>query len=120
MRGRARRAGIDEPRVPVAGVVRDDVEDDLDIPLTRFANQLVKRVEVAERGLDAAVVRHVVAHVCIRRDGDRRQPDGVDPQPVQVIEPANDPAEVADAVASRVLKGARIDLVDHPLSPPNG
>ena len=36
----------------------------------------------------------------------------------QIVEPPLDALEVADAVAVRVLKGARVDLVDHARLPP--
>ena len=36
----------------------------------------------------------------------------------EIVEPPLDPLEVADAVAVRVLKGARVDLVDHARLPP--
>src|SRR5439155_14892520 len=53
-----------------------------------------------------------------RRGEDRREPERVDAEPVQVVEPAGDAAQVADAVAVAVLERARVDLVDDPALPP--
>src|SRR5262245_11710716 len=58
------------------------------------------------------VVADVVAEVVVQRGGDRRQPDRVDAEPGQVVEPARDPVRVADAVPIRVLERAGIDLVE--------
>ena len=80
-----------------------------------------QRVEVgegAEHRVDVAVVHHVVAEVEHRRGEERRDPDRVDPEAGDVGQPVDDPGEVADAVAVRILERARIDLVDHRAAPP--
>ena len=69
-------------------------------------------------GRDPGVVADVVAEVGERRCVDRSQPDRVDPEPLQVVEAARDPRQIADPVAVGVLEGARVDLVDHGLFPP--
>jgi hypothetical protein len=79
-----------------------------------------ERVEVGKRavdGIDRVVVGDVVAEVGVRRRVDRRQPDGVGAEVLDVVEPRGDPAQVADAVAVRVLEGARVDLVDDGVRP---
>ncbi len=54
----------------------------------RAGDQLVEVGEGSEVGLHRAVVGDVVAPVGVGRDGDRAQPDRVDAQPLQVVEPA--------------------------------
>jgi hypothetical protein len=49
---------------------------------------------------------------------DRRQPDGVDAEPLEVVEAAADAGQVADAVPVRVGERARVDLVDDAVAPP--
>ena len=81
-----------------------------------------QRVEVgqrAEQRIDAAIVGDVVAEIGHRRGEDRRQPDRVDAEPREVIEPLGDALEVADAVAVGVLKRARIDLIEDAVPPPS-
>src|SRR4029079_8819871 len=62
------------------------------------------------------VVGDVVAEVLHRRRERRREPDSVDAKrlrpAVEVVEPADEARQVADAVAVRVLERARIDLVE--------
>ena len=115
----ARRAALDEPRVLVGGVVRDPVEQDADVARVRVGEQRVEGREVAEERVDVAVVGDVVAEVGHRRAVDRRQPDRVDAEPLQVVEARAQALEVADAVARRVGERARIDLVDDRLLPPH-
>src|SRR4051812_14782278 len=80
--------------------------------------QPVETGEIAEDRLDTAIVRHVVAEVGHRRGEDGREPDRVDPERGDIVEPARDAGEIADAVAVAILKGARVDLVNDPAFPP--
>src|SRR5438128_697851 len=102
----------------LAAVVRDDVEDDLDAAPSGLTDQLVDVPQITEIRLDVAVVGHVVAEVGVGRNRDRAQPDGIDAEPLKVIEPADDTREIADAVTVRVLERPHIDLVDDAITPP--
>ena len=77
----ARGARLQEPRVLVGGVVRDEVEDHPQAARVRGRDQRVEVGERAEQRVDVAVVGDVVAEVGHRRGVDRREPDGVDAQP---------------------------------------
>ena len=118
MTGTASRAGIGKPGMAIAAVVGNDVEDDPDAALCRLANQPVDVAQVTESRLDVAVVGDVVTVVGVGRNRDRAQPDGIDTEPLKIIEPADDTREIADAVAVRVLERTHIDLVDDAIAPP--
>ena len=77
-------------------VCGDEVEDDLQPSRVRFANERVHRCEVAEHRVDIGVVADVVATVVLRRRVERRQPDGIDAQPLQIIEPGGDAGQIAE------------------------
>ena len=100
------------------GVAGDQVEQDAEATLVRRRDELVEIVERAELRIDPGVVRDVVAEVGERRGVEGRDPEGVDPEPNEVIEALDDAEKVADAVAVRVLKGPRVDLVDDRVLPP--
>jgi hypothetical protein len=100
-------------------MVRDEIEYDPDSAFCGLAHELLRVGERAERGIDAAVVGDVVAPVLVGRGRDGIEPDAVDTEPLQVIETRRDAAQVADAVAVRVHVRPRIDLVQHPVAPPN-
>ena len=114
----ARRSRVDEPRVLLARVVRDEVEEHADAPAVRGGDQLVERGEGPHLRLDRAVVGDVVAPVGVRRHGDRAQPDRVDTQPLEVVEMVDDPLQIAVAIGVRVRERQRIDLVQHARGPP--
>ena len=114
----AGRTGLQEPRVLVAGVVGHPVDDDPEAAVVGLGDQAVEVGEGAEQRVDVAVVGHVVAEIGHGRGVERRQPQGVDAQPGQVVEVAADPVEVADPVAGGVAERPRVDLVDDGGLPP--
>ena len=81
-------------------------------------DQGVEVFEAAEQAVDVGVVGDIVAHVFLRALEDRGEPEGVDAEPGDVVEAAQDTRQVADAVAIAVLERARIDLIDNPAAPP--
>ncbi len=104
----------------VGGVVGDQVEDQLQASRTGVGDQGVEVLKRPEQRVDRPVVRDVVAEVGHGRGEDRRDPDAIDAQVLEVSEPAADPREVAHTVAVGVLKRARVDLVDDAALPPFG
>src|SRR5687768_12360059 len=68
--------------------------------------------------MNIAIIRNVVAEVLHRARVNGRNPQRIDAEPLQIIEPLRDPREIADAIAVAVLKAARVHLVDHPTLPP--
>src|SRR4029453_12141962 len=71
-----------------------------------------------EGGVDRAVIGDVVSEVGHRRGEDRGQPNRVDTQGLDVVEPGFDAGKIAPPVAVRGLKRGRIDLVNPPPPPP--
>lgn len=59
-------SGVLEPRVPVGGVVGDDVDDHPQAQVMGGADQVVGVLEAAEERVDGAVVGDVVAAVGLR------------------------------------------------------
>ena len=106
------RPGRLEPRVLVAGVVHDQVGDDPDAALVRLLDQFDEVADRAEVGQDGREVCDVVPAVAQRGVVDRQQPDAVDAQPLEVVEPGDEAAQVAGAVAVGVVEPADQDLVE--------
>jgi hypothetical protein len=92
-------------------VVGHPVEQDAEAPFVRCGQQPVERGQPAETRVDVAVVGDVVAAVDAGARVDRRQPERVDTEPGQVVEPCGDPVEVAGTGTGRVQEGPGIDLV---------
>src|SRR4051794_39125364 len=102
----------------VRGVVRNEIQQYTDVSPMCLGDELVEVGQRSEDRIDVAVVRDVVAEVLHRRAEDRRDPDRVDAQPLQVIESLDDARNVAGAVTVRILERPRIDLIDDPALPP--
>ena len=111
-------ARLDEPGVLVGGVVGTKSMMTRRPRRVRLRDQRVEVGQRAEERVDVAVVGDVVAEVGHRRRVEGRDPDGVDAEPAQVVEPLDDAAQVADAVAVAVLEAARVDLIDDAALPP--
>ena len=94
------------------GVVHDEVDDHPDAALVRRVEEAVEVLDGAELGQDVGVVGDVVAAVAQRRGEERRHPQAVDAEPLEVVELLGQPLEVADAVAVAVVERADQDLVE--------
>ena len=70
-------------------------------------------VDGAELGQHVGVVGDVVAAVAQRGREERRQPEAVHAQPLQVVQPSRRPSQVAGAVAVGVGEAADQHLVEH-------
>jgi hypothetical protein len=99
-------------------MVYDKVHDELHPALVDSRQQRIELLERAERGVDLLVVADVVAGVVLGRRVDRREPQHVNPQGREVVQPRSDSGEIADAVCIAVREAAGPDLVDDALLPP--
>src|SRR5579862_8805798 len=102
----------------IRSMIRHQVEDDADAAPMRLGNHAVEAGKRAEVAMHVAVVADVVTPIAQRRWIDRAQPERIDAELAQVIEMRGDAVEVADAVAIRVGKTARIDLIEDRVLPP--
>ena len=76
-------------------MVHDEVGDDADAAPVRLVEQRDEVVDGAELGQHLVEVADVVAAVAQRRVVERRQPEAVDAEPLQVVELFGQPAQVA-------------------------
>src|SRR5262249_22647724 len=90
----------------------DEVGDDANLALVRGLDELAEVVDAAVVAVDRVVVGDVVAAVPERRRVHRQQPDAVDPEPLQVVELLDQPAEVARAIVVAFEEAADVDLVE--------
>jgi len=109
---------LEEPAMLIGGVVEDQVQDDADVAGVCLVEEGGEVCQRAVLGRDVRVVGNVVAAVQERGWIMRRQPDRIDAETGQVIEPGSHSREVTDAVPVAVREAARIDLIeDGPLPP---
>ena len=102
----------------IRGVIRHPIEHHLETAGVSLPHEGVKVRQRAEHGVDGAIIGDVIAEIGHWRGVDRRDPDRIGAEPVQVIEPAGDTRQVADAIAVAIHERARVDLVDDAALPP--
>ncbi len=96
--------GFLKPGVLIRGVVHHQVGDHPDAPLVRLVQQHHEILNGAELGQHRAIVGDVVTAVAQRGGVERRQPQAVDAQPLQIVQLLRQAGQVAGAVAIRVVK----------------
>jgi hypothetical protein len=101
-----RASGFAKPGMRIRGVVDDEVDDDADAALPAAMGEFDKVAQRAVARIDAIIVRDIVAVVLAGRRLERHQPDRRDAEALQIVQPAQQSLEVADAVAIGVHIGA--------------
>ena len=69
-------------------------------------------LERAIRRVHVVILSDVVSVVPQRRRIEGKQPDGVDSEAAQVVEPGREAWEVSDAIIVGIRKGPHVDLID--------
>ena len=111
-------AGSPEPGMLVRGVVHDEVGDHADTALARRPHDVDEVAVRPEPRVDAVEVGDVVAVVALAGRHERHQPDAVDAEPPQVVDPLAQPWQVAAAVTVRVEEGLDVEAVENGVLPP--
>ena len=104
----------------VARVVHHEVRDDPDPPGVRLRHELGELGQGAELRQHRLVVGDVIAAVTQRRGVERRQPEAVDAEPLEVVESADEAGEVTGSGALGVGEGPDQHLVEDGLAKPLG
>ena len=107
-----RLAGPLEPGMLVGGVVDDEFGDDPQPAPVRLVDEAAEVAHRAVGWVDRAVVGNVVTVVAQRRGIERHQPDRIDAERGDVIEPLHQPTEVAHSVIVGILESLDVHLVD--------
>lgn len=107
-----------EPGVLVGRMVGHDVDDDLDAARVSRGDHVIEVVKRAETLVDIAVVRHIIAAIDKRRWVKRAQPDGLDTQSLKIVHLLGNARDIAQTRTSRVLKRARVDLINRGIGHP--
>src|SRR5579859_4571899 len=115
---RAILARFPEPRMLVGGVVRNEIQDDLDMLAVRLLNEVIEIRECAEEGVDVDVVADVVSEIHHRRWEDWRNPDGVHAEPLEVVQFLRNARDVAGPVGVGVHERTRVNLINQSPLPP--
>ena len=107
-----------KPGMQVGTMGIDLVDRDLDPQFMRARHQRVEIGERAEDRVHPAIISDIIAEIAHRRGEEGRNPDRVHAQPGDMLQPRGDARQVANAVTVRILKAARIDLIEDRALPP--
>ena len=102
----------------VGSVIHNQIHNDFYSQLMRPGDKHVHVLHSAEHGIDRLVIAYVVTVVVLRRLVNRAEPDNINAQVGKVRQTLNHAAQIAETVAVRILKRARIDLVNYCVCPP--
>ncbi len=119
-RSRSRPAGALEPGVLVRGVIQHQLGDHPQAPAVGRTQKVLEIPQGVVDRIDPVVIGDVVAIVPQRRRVEGEQPDGGDPQVLQIVESLDQASEIADAVAVGIAEGLDVQLVDDRLAVPGG
>ena len=95
----SRLARFLKPGMLIGGVVQHHFDDHANAALMGSLEKGFEIVERAVAGMDGGVVGDVVAVVAQRRREKRHEPDGIDPQLLQIVELLREAPEIANAIA---------------------
>ena len=109
---------LQKPGVLVRAVVQHQIHHDADAPFFALPDQLPHILQAAEHGIDGPVVRDIVSVVHLGRSADRRQPDHIDAQSLQIVQPFDDSLQISHPASGGVLEALGIDLVGNGGFPP--
>jgi hypothetical protein len=85
-------------------MVRDIIEEDFELTPMSLGHELVKIFKGAEKRVDIRIVRDIIAKVRHGGRKDRREPERLDPQPLEVIESTGHASQITNAIAIPVHK----------------
>jgi hypothetical protein len=117
---------------PVAGIARDTfaIEVNPSVPvktvseLIGYAKVSSGKINMASGGIgsenriDVHVIGDVITEIRHRRRENRRKPDCIHAELGDIGQAPDDPAQISYSVPVAILKGARIDLINHRTLPP--
>ena len=107
-----------EPRVLIRGVIDDEFGDDAQLAAMRLADEGLEVRHPPERRVDVLVIGDVVAVVAQWRGVERQQPQGSDPEILQIIELAAQALEIADPVVIGIKERLHMQLIDDRIAVP--
>ena len=109
---------LHKPPVLIRCMIDDQIHDDLDSALVCGRQQRVKVRHRTEFVHNILIVADVVSVVVIGGLIHRREPDHVDPQIFQIVQPARNALQIPDTVPVTVHKAAGVDLINYRFFPP--
>jgi hypothetical protein len=98
----------------------DKVQADFNLTPVGFPAESIEiAVGPVTRG-DPVIIRYIITGILERRDKTRINPDGVDAQPLEIVQFLYNPRDVTDTVSVGIVIALGINLVKNGLIEPGG
>ena len=101
-----------EPDMLIGGVVGNEVHQDADAARLCLRNEAVELRKRAIFLVDCIIVGNIIAVIPVGRGINRRKPEKIHPQLMQIIKLGDHAAKIADAIPVPVTERARPNLVN--------
>src|SRR3990170_4874313 len=107
----------------VRGMVWHIIDDDPDSSAMGFSHQSAKYRQITEKRVHIAIISHVISKVRHWRGVEGADPNCIDAKRVvraivQIAQFLDNPIKITHSIACSVFEAAGINLIDHPLLPP--
>jgi len=113
-------ARLSKPWMPVGSVIDHQIHDDAYTSLVRPVRKFDEIAQRAVARIHPVIVRDIISIVAAGRRLKRHQPDRRNPEPVQIVQTAHEPLEIADSVPIGIHKSADGKTIDHRALIPKG
>ena len=111
-------AAFHEPGMQVRCMGIDLIDQDFQAERMGAGDQRVEIGKRAKDRIDIAIIGNIIPEIAHRAGEEGGEPDGIDTEAGNIIEPRGDAGQIADAVVVRIGEAARIDLIDDRALPP--
>src|SRR3989442_5974654 len=102
----------------IGAMIGHIVHDELEATLVRLLKQDVQVCQGSEERMDIGVIANIITEIGHGRRVDGRKPDGINAEPLQVVQFAGDTREVSYPIAIAIEKTPWVDLINHACLPP--
>ena len=109
-----------KPRMLRRSVSRDKINQHPQAAGMRLGKQTTRVVKIAVTRMHAVKIGHIIAGVLHRRRVKRIEPYGIHAEALDIIELGDDARQITDAIAVRVVKCLRVNLVNDGVLGPCG
>ena len=110
--------GLLEPLMLVRAMIDDQVHHDIHIPLVSLRQKLIKLLHGTKNPVNLLVISNIIALVHKRRLVNRGNPDNIHPQLLQVVQLADNPPQITDAIPIGIQEALGVNLISHLAMPP--
>src|SRR6266566_9755095 len=96
----------------IGGMIGHIVHDELAVTLVRLLKQGVQVRQGSKERMDIGVIANIIAEIGHGRGVDGRKPDGINTEPLQVVQLAADTRQIPYPIAIAIEKTARVNLIN--------